>query len=67
MNTQYDDSQKEIVLNQLIIDMGNARKYLSIKDMAQVIAKSYDDIEIEVLQDEISNITTNDIQNAKQD
>jgi len=54
----YDDSQKEIILNQLIIDMGNARKSLSIQDMAQVVAQSMeDDLEIEALQKAINNIT----------
>jgi hypothetical protein len=63
--TTYDDAQKDIVLNQLIIDMGNARKYLSIDEMAQAIAVNMDDLEIDSLQKALNHITLNREQDDK--
>ena len=59
METEIIQDNSDLV-DQLVIHLREARKSLSIQDMAQVVAQSMDDdLEIEALQKAINNITLN--------
>jgi uncharacterized protein (UPF0128 family) len=46
-------------IEQIIIELREARKELSIKDLAQILGQIMDDNELEVLIKEIKNISIN--------
>jgi hypothetical protein len=59
MKTTFDQRDSELIA-ELVVQLREARKTLSINDLAQVVAQSLeDDLEIESLQKAISNITLN--------
>jgi hypothetical protein len=58
METIFDQRDNNELICELVIQLREARKSLSIQDMAQVVAQSMeDDLEIEALQKAINNIT----------
>jgi len=57
--TTFNQQDNSELIAELVVQLREARKTLSIEDMAQVIGQVYDDLEIEALQKAISNITLN--------
>ena len=56
--TTFDQRDNSELICELVIQLREARRTLSIQDMAQVVAQSLeDDLEIEQLQKAINNLT----------
>jgi hypothetical protein len=56
--TTFNQQDNSEPIAELVVQLREARKILSIEDMAQVVARTMeDDLEIEALQKAINNIT----------